>query len=83
MPAHSPPANVSKDSEPFFQLTHRPVDTSPVKHTGPDTPAAMQPLAGKLQPDKDSQGQVPAEHTGPDAYATQHQSAGKLKSDPH
>ena len=53
-PTPSPPASVSKDSEPFFQPTHWPVDTSPVKHTGPDTHAAMQPSAGKLKPDKDS-----------------------------
>ena len=26
-PVHSPPANVSKDSEPFFQPPHRPVDS--------------------------------------------------------
>ena len=70
-PTHSPPAIVSKDSEPFFQPTHRPVDVSPAKRTGPDTHAAMQLSTGKLQPDKD-QGQVPAERTGPDAYASQH-----------
>ena len=64
-------------------LQYRPVDTSPVKRTGPDNYAAMQPSPGKLQPDKVSQGQVPAERTGPDAYASQHQSAGKLKSDTH
>ena len=76
---HSPPANVSKDSEPFFQSTHRSVVTS----AGPDTPGAMQPSAGELKPDKDSQGQISAERTGPDVYAAKHQSAGKLKSDPH
>ena len=51
-PTHSPPARVSKDSELFFQLTHWPVDISPVKRTGPDTHAAMQPSTSKLQPDK-------------------------------
>ena len=40
----SPPDNVPKDSEPFFQPTHRPVDTSPtVMRTDPDSRAAMQP----------------------------------------
>ena len=82
-PTHSPPATVSKDSEPFFQPTHWPVDTSPVKRTGPDAYASQHQSAGKLQPDKVSQGQVPAERTGPDAYASQHQSAGNLKSEPH
>ena len=41
-PTHSPPARISKDSEPFFQPTNRPVDISPDKRTGPDTNAALQ-----------------------------------------
>ena len=73
-----------KDSEPFFQLTHQPVDTSPtVKRTGPDSHAAMQLLAGKLKPYKDSHVQASTERTGPDVYASKHQSAGKLKSESH
>ena len=43
-PVHSPPANVSKDSEPFFQPPHRPVDSGS-QRTGPDSDAALQPLA--------------------------------------
>ena len=82
-PTHSPPSGITKDSEPFFQATNRPVDISPVKRTGPDTDAALQQSAGKLHPDKDTYGQVSSECTGPDIHALQHQSAGKLKSDPH
>ena len=50
-----PVANVSKDSEPFFQPPHRPVDSGS-QRTDPDTDAAMQPSAGKLPPDTGSQG---------------------------
>ena len=82
-PTHSPPTDIAKDSEPFFQPTNRPVDMSPVKHTGPDTDAALQRSAGKLQLHKDSQEQVSSERTGPDVHASRHQSAGKLKPDPH
>ena len=59
------------------------MDISPAKRTGPDTHAALQPSAGKLQPNKNVKGQVSIEHTGPDTHASQHQSAGKLKLDPH
>ena len=71
-----------KTQNPFFQLTNRPVDMSPVKRTGPDTDAALQRSAGKLHADKDTHGQVSSERTGPDIHGLQHQSAGKLKSDP-
>ena len=81
-PPRSPPANVSKDSEPFFQPTHRSVDTS-VKRTGPDSHAAMQPSASKLKTYKNSHGQASTERTGPDVYTSKHQSAGKLKSESH
>ena len=81
-PAHSPPANVSKDSEPFLQPTNRPVDTS-LQRTDPDSCAAKQSLAGKLPPDSDSQGLSSAERTGPDIIAAKQQSAGKLKLDLH
>ena len=51
--SHSPPANVARDTEPFFQPTNRPVVSSPPsERTGPDSSAAKQPSAGKLQPDK-------------------------------
>ena len=82
-PTHSPPTDIAKDSEPFFQPTNRPVDISPVKRTGPDTDAALQRSAGKLQLHKESQEQVSSERTGPDVHASQHQLAGKLKPDPH
>ena len=77
---HSPPVNVSKDSEPFFQPPHRPVDSGS-QRTGPDTDAAMQPSAGKLPPDTGSQGPSTSARTGPDIIATKQQSAGKQKSD--
>ena len=82
-PTPSPPSGIAKDSKPFFQLTNRPVDISPVKRTGPDTDAALQRSAGKLHADKDTHEQVSSERTGPDIHASQHQSAGKLKSDTH
>ena len=80
-PTHSPPSGITKDTEPFFQPTNRPVDMSPVKRTGPDSDAALQRSAGKLHTDKDMHGQVSSERTGPDSHALQHQSAGKLKLD--
>ena len=99
IPPRSPPANVLKDSEPFFQPTHRPVDTSPtVKCTGPDTHAAMQLSAGKLKltrtlMDRHLQSALAQMsmlpdvstlgRTGPDIAALQHQSAGKPHSDLH
>ena len=56
-PVHSPPATVSKDSEPFYQPSHRPVD-SVAKRTGPDSDAALQLSAGKLPPGSTSQDQT-------------------------
>ena len=61
-PSHSPPANVAKDMEPFFQPTSsistsqlvldRPLYRSPSPEcTGPDSPAVKQPSAAKLQSD--------------------------------
>ena len=44
-PSHSPPVNVARDTEPFFQPAHRdPADSSP-KRTGPDICAAQQPVS--------------------------------------
>ena len=76
-PVHSPPANVACDSEPFFQLTNRPVDTS--QRTGPDFSAALQPSASKLTRDTPLHGSSSSERTGPDIIVSQQQSAGKLK----
>ena len=73
---------MSKNSEPFFQPSNWPVDTSS-QHTGPDSCGAKQPSAGKLPPDSATQGLSPAERTGPDIIAAKQQSAGKLKSDLH
>ena len=81
-PVHSPPANVSNDSEPFFQPPHRPVDSGS-KRTGPDSEAALQLSAGKLPPDTGYQEQAASTRTGPDITATKQQSAGKQKSDHH
>ena len=74
-PKHSPPANVSKDSEPFFQPTNLLGASS--QHTGPDTVAALQPSAGKLPTDKNSQ--TSSTRTGPDVIASKQKSAGKQK----
>ena len=82
-PTHSPPTDIAKDSEPFFQPTNRSVDNSPVKRTGPDTDAALQRSAGKLKLCKESQEQVSSLRTGPDNNASQHQSAGKPKPNLH
>ena len=78
-PVHSPPAAVSKNSEPFFQPSHRSVD-SIAKRTGPDSDAALQLSAGKLPPGSTSQDQT-STRTGPDITAIKQQSAGKPKSD--
>ena len=80
-PTHSPPTDIAKDSEPFFQPTNRFVGSSPVKRTGPDTDFALQRSAGKLKLYKESQEQVSSERTGPDDHGLQHQLAGKLKPD--
>ena len=74
-PKHSPPANVSKDSEPFFQPTNLLGASS--QRTGPDTVAALQPSAGKLLTDKNSQ--TSSTRTGPDVIASKQKSAGKQK----
>ena len=74
-PKHSPPANVSKDSEPFFQPTNLLGVSS--QRTGPDTVAALQPSAGKLPTDKNSQ--TSSTRTGPDVIASKQKSAGKQK----
>ena len=74
-PKHSPPANVSKDSEPFFQPTNLLGASS--QRTGPDTVAALQPSAGKLPTDKNSQ--TSSTRTGPDVIASKQKSAGKQK----
>ena len=81
-PVHSPPATGSKDSEPFFQPPHRPVD-SVSKCIGPDSDAALQLSAGKLPSGSSSQDQTVSTRTGPDVTATKQQSAGKPKSDHH
>ena len=74
-PKHSPPANVSKDSEPFFQPTNLLGASS--QRTGPDTVGALQPSAGKLPTDKNSQ--TSSTRTGPDVIASKQKSAGKQK----
>ena len=77
-PDHPPPGNVSRDSEPFFQPSDRPMDTS--QHTGPDTSAAFKPSAGKLSKDPALHESASSERTGPDNIALQQKSAGKLKT---
>ena len=74
-PKHSPPATVSKDSEPFFQPTNLLGVSS--QRTGPDTVAALQPSAGKLPTEKNSQ--TSSTRTGPDVIASKQKSAGKQK----
>ena len=72
-PSHSPPPNVGKDTEPFFQQTS---SDSHVERTGPDFSVEKQLSAGKLQ---DS---TSFKHTGPDIKdAEKLQSAGKLVTD--
>ena len=75
LPLNTPPANVSKDSEPFFQPTNLLGVSS--QRTGPDTVAALQPSAGKLPTDKNSQ--TSSTRTGPDVIASKQKSAGKQK----
>ena len=70
-PSHSPPPNVGKDTEPFFQ----PSSTSSLQRTSPDLSASKQLLAGK-QPSQESDS---TKRTGPDIKdAEKLQSAGKL-----
>ena len=80
-PTHSPPAGISKDSEPFFQPSHRSRESSPDRRTGPDTHALQHKSAGKPKIDKTGQRRTALERTGPDTHALQHKSAGKLQSD--
>ena len=77
-PAHPPPGNVTRDSEPFFQPSDNPMDSS--QRTGPDTSAALQPSAGKLTRDSAVHGSTSSERTGPDNLALQQKSASKLKT---
>ena len=64
-PSHSPPVNVSRDTEPFFQPTHRNLEDSSPKRTGPDISAAQQPSAGKLISDSSTSSSA-VKRTGPD-----------------
>ena len=77
-PAHSPPANVARDTEPFFQPANRPMDTS--QRTGPDSSAALQPSASKLLKDSSLHGSSSSERTGKDNTASQLKLASKLKN---
>ena len=81
-PTHSPPAHVSKDSEPFFQPTLSSAGSSNVEHTGPDyKDAAKLQSAGKLQPTQHED--TSTQHTGPDfQFAAKQRSAGKLPDRP-
>ena len=74
-PFHSPPADVGKDTEPFFQPTS---SDSHVERTGPDFSVEKQLSAGKLQ----SQDSTSSKRTGQDFKdAEKLQSAGKLVTD--
>ena len=80
-PDHPPPGNVTRDSEPFFQPSDKPLDTS--QRTGPDSSAALQPSAGKLATDPALPRSSTVKRTGPDNIASQQKSAGKLKVKPN
>ena len=80
-PDHPPPGNVTRDSEPFFQPSDKPLDTS--QRTGPDSSAALQPSAGKLTTDPALPRSSTVKRTGPDNIASQQKSAGKLKAKPN
>ena len=73
-PSHTPPANISKDSEPFFQPSVSSTASSKVERTGPDiSDASQHQSAGKLQETP------PIQRTGPDTQlAAKQQLAGKL-----
>ena len=73
-PDHPPPGNVTRDSEPFFQPSDKPLDNS--QRTGPDSSAALQPSAGKLTTDPALQGSSTVKRTGPDNITSQQKSAG-------
>ena len=68
-PPHSPPANIPKDSEPFFQPTRR---------TGKDSSAEMHQSASQPESDTPS---TSTERTGKGFSAPQHQPASQLTSD--
>ena len=68
-PSHSPPTNVPRDSEPFFQ---------PTGPTGTAFSTDMHQAAS--QPESDSQSTT-TERTGKGFSATQHQPASQLTSD--
>ena len=68
-PPHSPPRDIPKDSEPFFQ---------PTRCTGTDFSAEMHQSAS--QPESDAQSSS-TERTGKGSSATQHQPASQLTSD--
>ena len=68
-PSHSPPTNIPRDSEPFFQ---------PAGRTGMAFSADMHQAAS--QPESDSQCTT-TERTGKGFSATQHQPASQLTSD--
>ena len=82
-PSHSPPANVARDTEPFFQPTNRTKDVSSTpQRTGPDSTATKQKSAGKLQSEhhrpKSSTGR-----TGPDTATVRSKSTGMPHTDSH
>ena len=80
-PSHSPPTNVGRDTEPFFQPTSRTLDDSSTpQRTGPDFGAAQQPSAGKLLTDSSASGSSSSQRTGPDSTAAKQKSAGKLST---
>ena len=81
VPDPPPPGNVTRGSEPFFQPSDKPLDTS--QRTGPDSSAALQPSAGKLSTDPALQGSSTVKCTGPDNIASKQKSAGKLKAKPN
>ena len=81
-PSHSPPTNVARDTEPFFQPTSRVLEDSPShQRTGPDFSATQQPSAGKLSPQDFASGSSSVQRTGPDPNAAQQPSADKLPSE--
>ena len=79
-PSHSPPVNVSRDTEPFFQPTHRNLGDSSPKRTGPDISAAQQPSASKLTSHSSTSSSA-VKRTGPDSTAAKQKLTGKLKLD--
>ena len=79
-PSHSPPVNVSRDTEPFFQPTHRNPGDSLPKRTGPEISAAQQPSAGKLTSHSSTSSSA-VKRTGPGSTTAKQKSTGKLKLD--